>query len=218
MLDVQATTDADLPEIVEVLTDAFADEEQFRWLQPDDATRRLLTRALFEGSARYLYPARRGAMVAVADGVIVGCALWAAPGAWKARWWQQLRAAPAMLRAAAPKALREFGDRGTRLTSALNAAHPTQPHWYLAALGIRPEWQGRGVGRLLLTAGQERCRKDGLPAYLECRDVLVPYYARFGFRPVVSVDVPAGSPAQTGMLADPPDLGHDTATGGSAGR
>lgn len=201
-LTVRSTTDADMPELVQVLADAFVDEDQFRWLQPDDGARRGLTRAFFEGCARHLYPAHRGAMVAVADGVIAGCALWAAPGAWKARWWGQLRAAPAMLRAADLKAVRGFGDRGTRLTRALDTAHPTEPHWYLAALGIRPDWQGKGAGSLLVTTGLERCRRQGLPAYLECLDGRVGYYSRFGFRPIARIGVPAGSPPQTGMWSE----------------
>ncbi|KAF2735568.1 hypothetical protein EJ04DRAFT_464586, partial [Polyplosphaeria fusca] len=40
-------------------------------------------------------------------------------------------------------------------------------HWYLAPLFVWPEWQGRGVGRLLLEWAMERADGEGVPMYLE---------------------------------------------------
>ena len=45
--------------------------------------------------------------------------------------------------------------------------HPTDQHWYLAAIGVDPARQGRGYGSALLRHGLERCDAQGVPAYLE---------------------------------------------------
>jgi GNAT superfamily N-acetyltransferase len=44
-----------------------------------------------------------------------------------------------------------------------------EPHWYLASLFTLPEWQGRGVGRLLVQWAIERADRgeEPVPLYLE---------------------------------------------------
>ena len=59
------------------------------------------------------------------------------------------------------------------------------PHWYLGRLGVSPQWQGRGIGRTLLTPVLQRADRECLPCYLETfvpRNV--PFYERLGFRVV----------------------------------
>lgn len=62
------------------------------------------------------------------------------------------------------------------------AAHPVEPHWYLAAVGTRPASQGRGSGAALLAPVLERCDAEGLPAYLESSNPRnLAFYHRLGF-------------------------------------
>lgn len=57
------------------------------------------------------------------------------------------------------------------------------PHWYLAVLGVDPDFQGRGGASRLLKPMLSRLDKEGLPAYLETTtEGYVPLYQHFGFR------------------------------------
>jgi GNAT superfamily N-acetyltransferase len=59
------------------------------------------------------------------------------------------------------------------------------PHYYLAMLGITPQWQGRGWGDALLKPMLDHCDEEGATAYLESstrRSVRL--YARNGFETI----------------------------------
>lgn len=62
---------------------------------------------------------------------------------------------------------------------------PAQSHYYLAALGVRPEWQGKGVGRILLDAVHKmsESHKESTGVYLEtATEANVRLYEHFGYR------------------------------------
>ncbi len=78
-----------------------------------------------------------------------------------------------------------FGARARWAQSfdALQARHPTEPHWYLATLGVHPEARRRGLGRALVLHLLDRADADGLATYLETdRASNVPFYENLGFR------------------------------------
>ena len=84
------------------------------------------------------------------------------------------------------------------------AAHPTERHWYLAAIGTRPRFQGTGSGPRVLQPVLDRCDAAGLPAYLESSNVRnVPFYERHGFVAMGIIQVPDGGPALTPMWREP---------------
>ncbi|WP_181706585.1 GNAT family N-acetyltransferase [Chthonobacter rhizosphaerae] len=69
--------------------------------------------------------------------------------------------------------------------------HPTEPHWYLPWIGVRPEATGCGIGGALLRRGLERADAADLPVYLEAtsrRNAAL--YARNGFEIVGIVEAP----------------------------
>lgn len=105
-----------------------------------------------------------------------GAALWAPPG----RPAPGLRSLLALL-----PLLPLVGHRVVtvvRLLAAIEARHPTQPHWYLGVLGTDPEHQRRGVGSSLMAPVLERCDREGVPAYLESsKESNVAFYHRHGF-------------------------------------
>jgi GNAT superfamily N-acetyltransferase len=75
----------------------------------------------------------------------------------------QLALLPAILRVG-----RADTPRLLKLLTFQEKKHPRQPpHWYLAAIGVAPAWQGRGFGGALMRPVLERCDADGVPAYLE---------------------------------------------------
>jgi GNAT superfamily N-acetyltransferase len=82
-------------------------------------------------------------------------------------------------------------------------SHPSGRHWYLAAVGTRPAFQGTGSATRLLRPVLESCDAEGLPAYLESSNPRnVPFYERFGFVVTGSIQVPGG-PALTPMWREP---------------
>jgi len=64
----------------------------------------------------------------------------------------------------------------------MDAAHPTDPHWYLPWLGVDPARQGGGLGRELLASCLQVVDESHLPAYLETPNPrTISLYEREGF-------------------------------------
>lgn len=145
--------------------------------------------------------ARHGEVwTATIDDRVVGAASWLPPGALP----RSRRREFAIYRACG-RALLTGRNRvtGIRLLDAVERAHPSTPHWYLALLGVDPSRQRRGLGAALLAPVLERCDREREPAYLETQkpDNLA-YYARHGF--VVLDEVTVGdSPPVWLMWRDP---------------
>jgi ribosomal protein S18 acetylase RimI-like enzyme len=188
-----------VPELAGVLSQAFANQSPFTWVQPDDELRARVQPAMFRAALLYIYPVERGTEVLVENGAILGGAVWAPPGDWKAPPWQQARAIPGLIRALGIRRFRQYAQRGRSVEDALHRAHPSDPHWYLASLGTDPQAQGKGVGSALVRSGLERCDRKGEPAYLECLEQLVPYYERFGFEITGAIEMPEEVPDQVSM-------------------
>lgn len=56
------------------------------------------------------------------------------------------------------------------------------PHWYLLAIGTRPDLQGTGLGSALIELGTSRADAARVPCYLETgTESNVAYYSRRGF-------------------------------------
>jgi ribosomal protein S18 acetylase RimI-like enzyme len=64
------------------------------------------------------------------------------------------------------------------------------PHWYLMALGTKPEAQGTGHGSALVSIGTVKADAAGIPCYLETgTESNVAFYARRGFEVIGQEDV-----------------------------
>jgi len=71
--------------------------------------------------------------------------------------------------------LRQIGERKKALMP--------RPHWYVAAIGVDPELQGKGLGSVLMEHGIARADRDDAPVYLETEtERNVAFYQRLGFR------------------------------------
>jgi ribosomal protein S18 acetylase RimI-like enzyme len=161
------------------LAASHADYPSFRFVFPDPARRARALPPFFASAIGDAIPF--GSVLAVVDGPqVLGVAVWLPPGAfpWSAR--RKLRAMPALLRvlAADPRAYPSFLRYGTNA----ERAHPSDPHWYLVVLGIRPEAQRQGIGSRLVEPVLDRADREGVDCYLETADrANVAYYERFGF-------------------------------------
>lgn len=129
---------------------------------------------------------RHGAVdVARAEGspAILGVAVWSAPGHPGGGLSNQLRGLGSYLRAFGLRRL--FSSRA--LDKALHAARPSEPHWYLAVIGVSAQGRGHGVGSALLESRLSTIDQSGAaaPAYLEAStERSAALYARFGFTPM----------------------------------
>jgi GNAT superfamily N-acetyltransferase len=80
---------------------------------------------------------------------------------------------------------RDGGARYGRFWDWIESHLPAEPCWLLDLVGVRPDAQGRGIGRALITHGTERAAAAGQPAFLETgNESNVAFYESLGFRVV----------------------------------
>jgi GNAT superfamily N-acetyltransferase len=189
-IDVRGVRRPDIPALARVLGRAFHDDPVMTWMQPDARRRAAALPGLFGAMTRHHFLAGSGAEIAVSRDGVGAAALWAPPG----RWEQTPREQIAIL----PAALRAFRGRlgaGRVLTDQMKAAHPEEPHWYLAIIGSDPAVRGGGLGAALMRSRLDRCDAEDAPAYLESSNAdNVPYYHRFGFEVTGEIAMPGGGP------------------------
>ncbi|WP_433337192.1 GNAT family N-acetyltransferase [Spirillospora sp. CA-294931] len=185
---VRAAGDDDVEALAGVLGRAFHDDPVTAWILPDAERRRRRLPAVYAMQLRGVFLPLGATDVAVRDGEIKAGALWSPPNRWKVPISAQLRMLPRALRLAGPG----FG-RLVAVTSAMERAHPDEPHWHLAEFGTDPDAQGTGLGRTLLESRLERFDSAGEAAYLESLDFNVPLYERFGFTVTREVKIKNGA-------------------------
>jgi GNAT superfamily N-acetyltransferase len=185
---------AEKGEVAHLLSHAFLEDPQLSWLlqRYDDRRQRL------ERFFRIQFGDHFGSgvvEVAVVEETPVGAALWMRPG----RRFPPVRRQLVML----PQHRRVFG-RNLRLAAlvlrTVAGVHPSEPHWYLAVLGVHPNRQGKGVGAALLRSGLSRADADRSPAYLETnKKSNEEIYSHFGFEVQNHIAFDFGCPPSTSM-------------------
>lgn len=187
-IDVRPARRNDVPDLAQVLGRAFREDPVFRWLVPDPHRRATALPGFFSAIARHHHLAGGGVEVALSDSGVAAAALWDPPG----RWLQQPREQIPML----PAVVRLFRGRlgaARALSEQMKAAHPEEPHWYLAMIGSDTAVRGGGFGTALMRSRLDRCDAEGAPAYLESSNPdNVPYYLRFGFEVTGEIPLPDG--------------------------
>lgn len=192
MEPVTATRD-DRRTVTADLLAAFDDDPVLHWVFRHHAGVRAYGRHFFSLAARRMLPQGHSWRV---EG---GAALWAGPGHWHAPAREDLELARRCWRGVglrAPWVLRGLLGVQNR--------HPEVPHMYLAAIGVRAERRGGGVGAGLLAPGLAHADARGLPCYLESSNPRnVSFYVRHGFRATEEVRLPGrGGPVVTLMWRD----------------
>jgi ribosomal protein S18 acetylase RimI-like enzyme len=193
---IRKATDDDVPALAQALARAFYDDPVFQWLVPDDADRLRRSERGFELYLRKVYMPHDECYT---TDDVVGGALWEPPDTWQMGPLAQLRLLPSMLAAMGrrlPQLLRAIG--------ALEANHPTKPHYYLPFVGVSPESQGRGTGTALMRPILDRCDAEGVPAYLEATTTRNrACYQRQGFEVTEEFHFPKGGPPSWRMWREP---------------
>jgi len=178
--------------VVRVLGRAFARDPVANYMLRRDGLERA-----FGAFFRHAVLPHREAWIAAAEpsrsngGGADGVALWTPPGKWSASGVRLLAMGPALLVAVG----------ATRAVARALAAqrvqdrHPTKPHWYLFAIGVDPEKQGRGIGSALLRGVLDRCDARGEAAYLEAStESNARLYERHGFAVTEELRMAADAP------------------------
>jgi GNAT superfamily N-acetyltransferase len=158
----------------DVLGRAMADDPGWRHVFPDPMTRVGRLTRLFDLVIDAHF-ANLGASHVV-DGA---AAIWAPPGHHAMRWTTMLRIAPRiawLVGRRIPPAL--------ALMRAMDRRAPSEPHYYLAMVGVAPEAQGRGLGVAILRPILERCDETRTLAWLESANPKNhSFYRKLGFEP-----------------------------------
>ncbi|WIM99145.1 GNAT family N-acetyltransferase [Actinoplanes oblitus] len=97
------------------------------------------------------------------------------------------------LTALAGEHLERFGALG----ELFEKNHPTEPHWHLQFLAVRPDEQGHGLGGALMSNVHDLLDAQGLPAYLEAtNENNVRLYRRHGYTAMdpFEIHLPDGTP------------------------
>jgi len=110
-----------------------------------------------------------------------------------------------------------------KVLAAVLRQRPSEPHWYLSHLAVRPDRQGRGLGWALLEWGLERADREGVGTYLETTNPdNLAFYRAAGHAQVGLVRVGGApkvwtlwrAPAAVGAPAPTRRLARDAADGG----
>jgi ribosomal protein S18 acetylase RimI-like enzyme len=189
---------ADLGEVVQTLTDAFAVDPHMDWFMRPDAGREAARRAFFQ--LLITHEAHKGRIDRPAGGG--AAAVWMpfeslVPIPLSA----ELQMLPMMLRTTG---LARFG-RLMAIRADMDKHHPMdRPHAYLWFLGVAPAAQGHGVGSALLRAASARLDAAGTPAYLETGTTRnVALYQRHGFKVLSEHKARPDAPTMWSMWREP---------------
>jgi predicted N-acetyltransferase YhbS len=178
---IRTATADDTDEITASLARAFHDDPVASYALPSDRRRPDQLRRFYAQRLRTL----------LSDELVFcsedrrAAALWAAPDRWRTPLGELVRTRIVSWRTPL------FLAGGMRVEH----RHPSEPHYYLAILGVDPAAQGRGLGSAVLRPMLDRCDTEGVPAYLESSKATnLPFYERHGFRVTGELRLPLGPP------------------------
>lgn len=128
-----------------------------------------------------------------------GAVLWDPPNEWKLGMRDNIR----MLAAMAPVFGRQL-PRTVACFNAMDAGHPSEPHWYLSVLGVEPAARKTGTAETLILPGLERCDRERRAAYTETgRRQSRDFYAEHGFEVSEEFNLPGDGPPVWRMWREP---------------
>ncbi|WP_031083117.1 GNAT family N-acetyltransferase [Streptomyces sp. NRRL WC-3549] len=184
----------DRGQVVEILEAAFHDDPVSSWVFPDEEHRRAVHGKFLGVFADIALS--EGRVDLLEDGT--AAALWLSVPAGAP---EEEDETPALMRRTADP----DNERAELVGRMTGAVHPhDRAHAYLLMIGVRPERQGEGLGRVLIDGVLERCDREGLPAYLEASSERSRgLYERIGFTCLGrAVELPDG-PSMWPMWREP---------------
>jgi ribosomal protein S18 acetylase RimI-like enzyme len=202
-IEIEKLRSDQIDEAADLLSRAFETTPDYTHMFPDPYTRRDALRGFMRAPVRDAEDG--GTCWAASDGqVLIGVAAWQAPGRYPWSLGRNLRAIPSFLSVMrhAPGSIRDL----IRFGSNIDAHFPREePIWYLQVIGVGPEAQGLGVGRLLMEPALDRADPEKVSCYLETSNPeAVPLYQRAGFEiDAKGLDLMPGGPTYWLMTRPP---------------
>lgn len=184
-----------------VLSAAFKDDPVIGKFLHGRLRRRLAYPAFFRTAVRELHSTGH-VDAAYHDGRLIGVAAWLTPVPRSLDRTTRLRnlADQALLRALFPRGMRALDDGFAGLAS----KHPSEPHWYLAFVGIDPGHQSLGLGSAILSPVLTLADATGLSCYLETPFTRTfAFYERLGFQHREETRTFRGAPPVWTLLRPP---------------
>ncbi|GLH99871.1 GNAT family N-acetyltransferase [Phytohabitans aurantiacus] len=148
--------EADIDNVADLIADSFDHIDVIHFLVPDPDLRRPVTRDWYR---LYVEHAIGGA----------GQVVMTADGAAAAVWFDRTGAPsePEDYDKRLAELAGEHLDHFQHLDRQMEARHPTDPHWHLLFLAVRPDRWSQGLGSALMDHTHARLDAEGVPAYLE---------------------------------------------------
>lgn len=180
-IDVVKAEELDEIKAAKMLASSFGNDPLFSYLISEkEKVRENILSWLFESSLRYF---RNYKHIYTSNGELKGVAIWVPPGKSANNLWLMMQSG--FLLAPFKFKWSKFGRLIKMLTlqEKQHKQHMSNtPHWYLALLGVAPEYQGKGIGANLIKPILEEADKSGIPCYLETSTQgAVKFYQRHGF-------------------------------------
>jgi Acetyltransferase (GNAT) domain len=171
----------------EILADAFANDPLFQhFTHPDDRRRSIAIQSIGKMMLQYAYSHQA---IYTTTKVMKGVAIWIPPHQCPLNGLRLLQAGAYALPFKLPlsKLLQSMP-----LFLKVEECHKTymsEPHWYLAMLGVHSTCQNQGVGSTLIQPVLAEADRGNMPCYLETSTVAgVRFYQRQGFEVVETID------------------------------
>ena len=197
MTEIRKATNSDIPELADTLAEAFDKDPVMQWIIRQDKHRPEAMRDAFN---YYLIDAIPYGEVTTTDD-LKACAMWMPPGVWteKPPLSEYLKMVIKTIQWSGLGRIRRFIE----VDDLEYANKPPEPHYYLAILGVHPDFRGRKYGSMLLEHTLARVDELEMPAYLENSNIVnQPLYERHGFRVIGSFSAENG-PTEWRMWRDP---------------
>jgi ribosomal protein S18 acetylase RimI-like enzyme len=167
---------SDISQVAEVLGKAYATNPMILAVYRGKQMVARRIQITFEGMFRY---GSGNSFIAELDGRVLG-------GFFIAKW-PACQATNPKVMLPALRALGGLGSlmRGMKMQGGWKKHDPQRPHWHLKAIGVEPDFQGKGIGGQMMDVYCGIIDKNRLEAYHETdRAENVPFYERFGFKVV----------------------------------
>ncbi|MEU4562009.1 GNAT family N-acetyltransferase [Actinoplanes sp. NPDC023936] len=167
----------EIPAVGAMISNAFDDLAANHYLVPVPAEREKVMAGFFTLESETAFKQGRIEVIDHPDGGYAAAAVWFD----RETDLPEAEAYMERLEAIAGEHFERFGALG----ELFEKNHPTDAHWHLAFLGVRPSEQGRGLGGALMKNVHDDLDANGVAAYLEAtNENNVRLYRRYGYQPM----------------------------------